>query len=301
MKADEPGGGRLAGILYLSLSNFVFVFSNALAKYTSGPAGRVPVPEVLFVRSIVAVLLLAPVVNWADLVATLRQRPALHALRLVCSTIEVGCFYFSITRLQLAEASTFYLCAPIFLTAMAAAFLGEAVDRVQWLAVAVGFGGVLIALQPGAHAISPYALVALTGSLLYSISLVATRSLRRAGGTVLVTLQMLALLVGSGSLMPLVWVAPPLVMWLPLAAIGVIGMTGYVFVNRALLAAPASVLAPFQYLSIVWSAVVGFAAFGDIPPLATIVGAGVIIVAGLFIAIRERKLSAMRSAPEPAG
>jgi drug/metabolite transporter (DMT)-like permease len=178
------------------------------------------------------------------------------------------------------------------LTALSALVLRETVDRARWLAIMVGFAGVLVTLQPSAHAVSWPACVALLGSGLYAVVLTTTRSLRRTPNRVLVALQLASVVMAGAVTLPFAWITPTWPALLVLSGVGLISISGSILLNRALQMAPASVIAPFQYVSIVWAIVFGYVFFGDIPDLALVGGAIIIIGAGLFILVRERMVVA---------
>ncbi len=283
----RPAANRtLAGIAITLLGVFVFAFSNAMAKLVMHHA---PVGETLFARSTVALLMLAPFLTRADF-TRLRTGPdwPLHMVRCVFSGIEVGCYYWAITGIQLADASTIYLAGPIYVTAMSAVFLREQVGWRRWTAVIVGFVGVVVALRPGGQALGPHVLVAVGGSLLYAVSLVAVRRQRDTSNTMLVVSQVAALNLFSLLTLPFGWVMPTPLEAGMLLFVGVVSTVGYLCVNRGLQLAPASVVVPFNYVSIVYAAVLGYLLFDDTPAPATIAGALIIVGAGLFILLRER-------------
>lgn len=283
-----PDSGPLPGILLTVLGVFLFAGCNALAKHL---VAVYPVGEMLFVRSATALVLLALFIGPREL-AALRAGGAawVHALRMACSGIEVGCYYWALSDMQLADATTIYLAAPIYTVAMSALFLREQVGWRRWAAVLAGFAGVLVALRPqaGFAGLSLHALVAVLGSLLYAISLVATRRLRGTPNRLLVATQVLSLLVFSSGTAALGWVMPQAGAFGQMVAIGAVSMVAYLCVNRGLQLAPASVVAPFNYVSIVWAVLLGYLAFGDVPHPAVLAGAVIIVGAGLFILFRER-------------
>ena len=277
---------RLLGILLTGLSTFVFGFSNVLAKWLTT---EYPIGEALLVRSSFALILLLPFIRIGDIIALARGNPWLHLLRMTLGSIEIACFYIAVSHLQLADVSAFYLAAPILLTAISALALGERVGLARWMATLCGFAGVLIALRPSTAALSAPALVGLLGSTLYAIFLAVTRRLRGAPNTMLVLLQLVALMICGLVTIPFAWTTPS---WGGLGlmmVVGAIGVVGYFCVNRALQLAPASVVAPFQYLSIVWSITLGYLAFGDVPVWPTLIGSAIIIAAGGFILLLERR------------
>jgi drug/metabolite transporter (DMT)-like permease len=277
--------GRLAGLLLVALSTLLFGCNNVLAKYLTH---AYPNGEALAVRAGFALMLLVPFIRLRDLKTVARTNPYLHLARMLCSAAEISCFYWAVSRLQLAEVSTLYLAAPILLTAISALALKERVGPARWGATLVGFVGVLVALRPSGTALSWPALVALSGSFIYAVFLAITRRLREASNTVLVAMQLVALSLAGAVTLPFAFTAPTPTGFALLASVGLIGIAGYFCVNRGLQLAPASAVAPFQYLSIIWAIVLGYLAFGDIPQAPTLIGAALIVAAGGFILCRER-------------
>jgi len=276
----------MAGIGLTALSFFVFSGANVAAKWVMTDF---PVGETLFVRSAVTLLLLAPFLRWRDF-AIMRAvgHPGLHLLRMGGSVVDSSSYYWAISALPLADVSAIYLASPIYVTGMSALFLGERVGWRRWLAVLVGFTGVVIALRPSGATLSVHALVALMGSLCFSVSVVATRRLRGVPNTLLVASQVAALLlVTAATALDWVWPTPLQAGLMVLAAAAAMG--GFLLMNRGLQLALASVVTPFQYTSIVWAVVLGYLVFGDVPGTATLTGAAVIIGAGVFIVLRERR------------
>ena len=284
----------LAGIGITLLGVFVFALSNALAKWL---AGGYPVGEILFARSVVVLLILACFITRADLRA-LRQAGqfAPHAWRAMLSAVEVVCFYWAIVELPLASGTTIYLAAPIYVTALAALFLREHVGWRRWCAVLAGFAGVLVALQPVGLSVSIYTVVSVAGSFMYAISLVITRRLRATPTTLLVAIQVIPLLLmTAASAWPLTpptsllggWLLPSPADAAILALVGLLSLVGYLCINRGIQMAPASVITPFNYASIVWAIILGYVVFHEIPTPAMLAGATIIVAAGLYIVLRE--------------
>ncbi len=283
----------LRGIALTLLSAILFSTTNAAAKWVMTD---IPTGELLFLRGIVALSLVSLFIRrqeWTALRTDGQLR--LHVLRNVCSSIEVVCFYWAISRTPLADMTTIYLAGPIYVTAMAAVFLRERVGWRRWSAVMVGFAGVLVAMRPSGDAISTPVIVAVCGSVLYATSLVVTRRLRSTPSTVLVATQMGSLIVLSSASAAFGWVVPTPLQLALMAAIGVVSMIAFWCVNQGLHLAAASAVAPFNYSSIVFATLLGFLVFGDVPSATTLTGAGIIVCAGLFIALRERRLSPGRS------
>ncbi|MEJ0011080.1 MAG: DMT family transporter [Bauldia sp.] len=288
------GIGLMVGAIAL------FSLNDALAKWL---AANYQAPQMLFFRSIPALLLLLPSIRklgWRSLIDV--ERPWLQAMRAAIGAIETMLFYWAVQKLPLADAMTYYLAGPIYVTVMAALFLHEKVGWRRWTAVLVGFLGVVIALGPSALSFGWSALIALTGSIIYSIFLVTTRVVRGTPDSVLAAWQVTAGLIFGGIVSPFVWV--PVAHWYDgglMALLGVAALLAILGVNRSLAVAPASVVVPYQYTMIVWAVIFGYFVFGNVPSVQTLVGAAIIIGAGLFIFFREQQVGlapAQEIAPE---
>jgi len=300
-KVTARGDARTVtlGILLTLAGVFLFSVIDALGKWSLGAMG---VGQLLLFRSITGLVLLAPLLVRAGPRAFTRApRPGLQVLRMVLAAVDSGAFFLAVTFLPLADAVTFYLAGPIFVTVMAAIFLGERVGWRRWLAVLVGFAGVVLALGPSASVASLPALIALFGTLMFSLLMIVTRHLRDTPDLVLVSGNFIGTAVLGALVAPFTWSPVELPDVLPVMVMGVLSLVAHATVNRSLKLAPASTVAPFHYTIIVWAALFGFLVFGDMPGPFTIIGAMLIVGAGLFIYVRERQLAPRKmplAAPE---
>ena len=290
------------GIAMTVLGIAVFSVSNALGKYF---VHRYPLGEILLFRSAAAFVCLTPFLSSRDVVASLaRGQIALQMVRMVLVAIELVCFYVSVSTLPLAAVSTFYLAVPIYVMVLSAIFLRERVAPRRWVAALVGLAGVLVALRPGGAAVAGVGraeAICVFGSLCYSVILTLTRRLRGTAGTVLVAWQLAGVLALGAGWSALRFTMPGPLDLMALSAIGLITMAGYGGVNRGLQLAPASLVAPFQYTSIVWATVTGYLVFGEVPDTGTVLGAAIIVGAGLFLLFAERGAIPRLEAAAPAG
>lgn len=278
----------LAGIALMLLAVWMFSFGDALGKYI---VATYSVGQLLLLRATAALILLSPVI-WRQR-ATLRniQRPGLQVIRAALSTFEVAAFFAASVYLPLADVITYYLAAPIFVTAGSAVFLGEHVGWRRWSAIGVGFIGVMIALRPSTQAASWPAMIALAGSVSFAALMILTRSLRGTPDIVLTSTQFAGTLLFGLLAVPFGWVTPDLRDLGLFAIAGGISIAAVLCVNRSLKLAPASVVTPYQYTMIIWAVIFGYLVFGDVPAAATLIGAAIIIAAGLYIFLRERNLA----------
>jgi drug/metabolite transporter (DMT)-like permease len=276
------------GIVFMIGAVFLFSLNDVLGKWL---AASYAAPQILLFRSVASLVLLSPVVwrmGWRAFIHV--DRPRFQFARAVLATTEVIFFYWAVRYLPLADAMTYYLAGPIYVTVMAALFLGEKVGWRRWSAVLVGFLGVLVALGPSAASFGWPVLIAFTGSLLYAVFLVVTRTLRGTSDAVMAGWQITTSLIVGVVATPFSWT--PLshsYEGLLLCLLGVGSLLGIIGINRSLALAPASVVVPYQYMMIVWAVIFGYLVFGNVPRPQTLIGAAIIIAAGLFIYFREQK------------
>jgi len=284
--APKVRSGALIGIGLMLLGTFLFSVNDVMGKWL---VATYSVGQVLLLRGLAALAVLLPIMRQQNIPIRIPPRPGLHAFRILLSTLEVSSFYWAVTYLPLADVMTYYLAGPIYVAAFAAFWLGEKIDKPRVLAIGVGFIGVLIALRPSPATISLPALIALAGSLFYSLLMITTRKLRDTDDGTLVLGQMLGNLIFGIAAAPFGWVTPGSLDLAGLLLLGIVSMTAHACVNRSLKIAPASVVAPYQYTLIVWAIILGYLAFGDVVGFWTLVGAAVICAAGVALLLLERE------------
>ena len=284
--ADERSA-RLAGIALMLISVCMFSFGDALGKYV---VATYPVGQFMLLRACAALVLIAPSI-WRRRGEFRRiDRPWLQFLRVILSTLEIAAFFLATVYLPLADVVTYYQATPIFVAALSALVLREQVGWRRWSAILIGFCGVLIALDPSAQAVTWPAMIALAGSLAFSVLMLITRSLRATPDIVLASAQFAGTLLFGLVAAPFGWVTPT---WGSLGlffASGAISVAALLCVNRSLKLAPASTVVPYQYTMILWAVMFGYVVFGDVPSPSKALGAAIIIGAGLYIFLRERSL-----------
>lgn len=284
----------IVGIGFMLLGTLVFSLNDTMGKWL---AGTYPVGEVVLLRSIAALLVLAPIA-WKQKAPLLpRHRPGMHLLRVAFSTLEIVCFYGSVSYLPLADVMTYYLAGPIYVAVIAYFWLGERLDRPRIIVILIGFLGVLVALRPSSETLTLPAIIAIGGSLSYALLMIATRKLRDAADATLVGTQTVAALLLGCVMGPFAWVAPRPLDLAGLFLLGIVALAGHACVNRSLKLAPASIVAPYQYTLIVWAIVLGYLAFGDIVRPHTLAGAAIICLAGFTLMMLERRSTRKEIAP----
>jgi drug/metabolite transporter (DMT)-like permease len=277
----------LAGIAMMLLGILLFSLNDVMGKWL---VATYTVGQVLLLRSAAALLVIIPFVVKQGVGRTLRpEQPGLQLLRVTLGSCEVALFYWAVSYLPLADTMTLWLAAPVWAVVLAALLLGERVDAGRWLAVAAGFVGVAIALNPSGQSLSLPALIALVGSFSFAAMMITGRQLRGTPDVTLVFWQTLGALVMGLLLLPTGWVTPTLADLGLLALLGIIAMVAHLCVTRSLKLAEASVVVPYQYTLIVWALVFGWFVFGDWPTPAMLLGAALIVAAGLALLVLERR------------
>jgi drug/metabolite transporter (DMT)-like permease len=283
----SPRSTLAFGILLMLLGVFIFAVNDVLGKWL---VATYTVGQVLLIRSIAALLALAPLIARAPAGSVLKPAtPGRQFLRVVVSTLEVGLFYAAVAFMPLADAMTYWLAGPIYVVVIAAVFLGEKVSALRWALVGAGFIGVVLALWPSAETLTLPALIAIVGSICFAIMTVMARSLRGTPDVTLVTWQTVGALIGGIALLPMGWVTPTPFDFALLSLLGVVALSAHMCITRAMKLAPASVLTPYTYTLIVWAVILGWLVFGDIPSWNVFAGAAIIVAAGLTLFIVETR------------
>lgn len=272
----------------------LFSLSDTMAKYVTQ---SVPAVELASIRYAVFVLMAAsPLLR--DRRASMRsRRPLLQVVRGVGVVGSAVFFILSLAHLPIAEATAINFITPLLITALAVPILGEVVRLQGWLAVLVGFVGMLVVVRPGVHGLHPSALLVLASSLCWCVAMLITRRLvgiDRSTVTLLWTAVsglILLLTVLPFYLAPLTWRLAGLSL-----AVGVVASGGQWLAVLAYRHARATVLAPLTYAQLIWSSVLGLIVFGTIPDHWVYVGAVIIAASGVYVVHLERvRVAALRS------
>ena len=277
-----------AGIVLMCLGVACLCVNDALAKSLTATYSPF---QIQFLRNLIALPFAILIAHRMGGAAALRShRPLAHLMR---GGLWVGAtflFFTSITYMGLAEATALIFVAPLFITALSAMLFREHVGWRRWLAVVVGFIGVLIAVRPGTSAFQTVSLLPVATAFVYALLMLSARFVdaRESVWTLLLYMT------GTGALISL-FIVP--FIWIPLraqdlwlfAAIAIFGTAGMTMMTQAFRLAPAVVVAPLDYTAIIWATALGWLFWAEIPDALTFVGAAVIIASGVFIIWREHR------------
>jgi drug/metabolite transporter (DMT)-like permease len=280
---------RLRGITLMIVAVGVFGVMDGLMKALSATYPPMQIASLRGASSLPFVLVTCLVSGrFADLRP---RRLHLHALRAVVSIAMLWSFVFALSHMSLANTYAITLSAPLLVVPCAALLLGEHADRHVWAAILAGLTGVLVMLKPSASGfVSVAALAAVGSALCWAIVVVMVRilsSTEKTASMVFWFLLMLAL--GAGVLAARGWVTIAAEHWPWIALLGLAGWAAQHLVTEAFRLAPASTVAPFEYLSIVWGACIDWVFWRAVPGARILVGAAIVVTAGLYLVHRERR------------
>lgn len=297
---------NMTGIALMVGGMFLFTVNDAIGKWL---VADYAVGQLMAIRSFAALsILLVYLWHKGMLRDLLRiEKPVLQVFRVLLVIAEVAFFYLSVRELPLADVFLFYLASPIFVTVLSFIVLGEQVGWPRFFAVGIGFVGVILVFPPSDAALTLPALLALAGSLSLAVMMVLARYLRNTGGFHLITYQTTGVALAGALTLPLGWSTLPLGWSMPgsidfilMCVLGVVATIAHFMLNHAMKVAPASVVAPFQYTSIIWAMILGYLVWSDVPSVSALCGAALIVVAGLIIFLRESREERLAEASEKA-
>jgi drug/metabolite transporter (DMT)-like permease len=246
--------------------------------------------QAVFFRNTIAAVLVVPFILVSGGLGSLRtRRPFGHALRSFSGVVANASFFFAYQRIPLADGMAIALAVPIFATLFAIPGLGEKVGWNRWVAILIGFAGVVVALDP-TGALELGSLFALIGTLAWALTIIFVKKLSSTESPyAIVFYYMIAGAAVAACFMPWVWISPTRdVLWLYLGA-GIAGGLGQIAMTLALKLAPATIVSPFEYTQIAWAILLDLAIWNVSPSLTTLMGAGIVILTGLYIIQAESR------------
>ena len=316
----------LRGILLKLAATFVFAVMSAIIKVVSA---RFPVGEIVLFRSIFAMAILivwlARRGEFPRALAT--QRKLGHVGRSIAGSGGMFFGFIALSLLPLADATAFTFASPLLIVPMAAIGLGEVVRPYRWAAVGIGFVGVMIMLSDdlgggGATRTAGYAAgaaVALCGAFCTAVAMIQTRRLSRSEATGAIVFYFTSVTAVFGAavlILAAAWpsgaigaeafaaqrfVAPTPAEFALLASIGLLGGAAQILMTASYRYADASMIAAFDYVSMIWAATLGYVCFAETPSPAVLVGAAAVAAAGIAVILRERFVGGRLNADDPIG
>lgn len=296
--------GPLRGILLKVASVCIFVLMSALLKAT----GTVPAGQLVFYRCLFAIVPVLIYLAWRrQLVAGFKTaNPVGHVVRGLIGVVSMGLSFYALTKLPLPEAIALGYASPLLIVVFSALLLKEQVHFIRWSAVLVGLVGVAIMLWPRLTVFSGQteiglgetigAVAALGGAVCAAFAMMQVRKLVQTERTETIVLYFFI----SASIIALltspfgwIWPSPQQALFLILA--GFAGGIAQILMTASYRHADMSVIAPFEYTSLLLGLVVGYFAFGEIPTMPMLIGAAVVIASGIVVILREHRLGLDRA------
>jgi drug/metabolite transporter (DMT)-like permease len=306
LRQDRP----VFGIGLINLAVIVFTGMDAVIK---GVSETFPTGELVFFRNLFAFGPILGFMAWQGGVSLRTRHLGGHLMRGLFGVSAMYCFFLSYRLLPLSDAIALGLSGPIFLTILSVPFLGEHVGIRRWSACIVGFVGVLIMTRPdvligGAGVWDAAALVPLLGAVFYAFAMISIRRLTgtETSGTIVFYFTLFATAAGLatapfGAFDPaLAWIWPSPGEWLIVIAIGLMGGCAQILLTIAYRSAPVSVVAPFDYMALVYGFILGFIFFAEIPDSYLLVGGATVVASGIYIVHRETVVARERRRRQPA-
>jgi drug/metabolite transporter (DMT)-like permease len=279
---------NMKGTIFLMLASILFSMMVLLIKLLGQ---HLHITQILLVRQLGMMVMVLPAIM-SHFPGSLRtNRPGLQMLRLGFAVIAMLCSFSAVIHLPLADATAISFAKSFFITIFAVIFLKEVVGIYRWSAVAIGFVGVMIMVQPGTANFSIYSVASLVGAAAAAAIMIILRILtQKDSADTIMTWS--ALGIGIAMMIPGIyyWQLLVAVDWGLLAVLVVVSYFGQRCNIFAFKYGEASLLASLDYLRLLWAALLGYLVFGDIPGVPTWMGASIVILAAIFVIYRETRL-----------
>jgi len=277
----------LLGVAIMIGAMLLFPFLDAVAKYLGNQG--IPVPEIVWARQFIGALFLVPLLIKREGVQALRPRDqTLNLARSVLILMATAMFFGSLRYQGIAETLAIYFVQPLVITVLAP-LLGEHVGIRRWIAVLVGFGGVLIIIRPGFQELNAGVFLAFGSGVCSALSLLLTRKLAGSSSALATTFynSLFGAIIAS-IVVVYFWKTPDLHQIMLFTLLALIGTAGNYLTVLACEYAEVSLLAPFGYAEMINAVFAGWYFFGDFPDRWTFVGVAILVACAIYISYRER-------------
>lgn len=282
------GSGPVAGIFWMCMATLLSSLAGGMVREL---AGAIPTMELVFFRNVIALVILAPWLARQGRDVLITTRLPLYGLRVLFAYLAMVMLFYALARMPIADVYALQYTIPLFTILLAVLILKQRTDAYSWGACLVGFAGTLIVMRPGIIELTLAAIFAIASALMSAGSNTTIKLLARTEGAGVITAYT-NLLMMPLALVPMlfVWVSPSWhqVPWL--LGIGISSATGGYCFTRAVSAAEARTVQPFQFTRMIFATAIGYAMFAELPDIWTWVGAAVIFVASYSIVLRDAKV-----------
>ena len=279
--------GNVRGAIFIMTAGMIFTAGSGFVKELGG---EISVFQILLIRQATMTVTVLPVIarNFPDALRTKSLK--LQFVRVVFAIIAMVGSFLAIQHMPLADATALSFAKSLFVTIFAVVLLKEVAGINRWAATLVGFGGVLVIVQPGTHGVDIYAIYAVAGAAGAAMVSIIIRHLSQFDRSVTI-LSYQALLVGT-VMLPLgiyYWVWPTPLQWVMMLSIGLLSVAGQFCNIAGYRAGEASAVAPLDYARMVFAALIGLVLFLEVPSWSTVAGSAVIVATSLYAVRSERR------------
>lgn len=282
---------NLRGALYMNLSMFAFTVNDTFMKAITE---TLPLYQTIALRGVVAVigLVVIAMVKGGLTLRLPRHDLVLIALRSLADVVATILFLTALMHMPLANLSAVMQAIPLAVTLGAALFYGDRIGWRRMTAILIGFVGVMIIIRPGSDGFSIWAVLGLGSVLAVMVRDLSVRRLSRGVPSIMVALGAGVAVTGMGVIGTAFegWAAVSLTQAGMVLAAGLMLIIGYICAVTAMRVGDVGFVAPFRYTSLLWAIVLGWLAFGNLPDLYALIGAGIVVATGIYTLLRERKL-----------
>lgn len=278
------------GIWLMIITTFIFAVQDGISRHLAGEYNVLMIVTIRYWFFAAFVIALAKRKMGSVRRAAASKQPILQATRGLLLVTEICVLVWVFVHLGLVESHAIFACYPLLIAALSGPVLGEKVGWRRWAAIGVGFVGILIILQPGFSVFSPWAAVALLSAFMFAFYGLLTRFVARKDSTA--TSFFWTGTVGAVAVTPLgLWNWEPMIGsdWVWMSALCITGATGHWMLIKTYEVAEASSVQPFAYLQLVFASTIGLLVFGETLALNVVIGATLVVSAGLFTLWRARK------------
>lgn len=297
-----PLSPNMRAALFMTLSMAGFTVNDAICKHVAESMGM---GQIMLVRGVFATMFITLLAWHQGALASFRAAMnTMVIVRVAAEVVATVFFLIALAHLPIANVSAVLQALPLAVTMGAALIFGETVGWRRWLSIAAGFAGVAIIVRPGFEGFSVYSLLALACVVCCAIRDLATKRIPDHVPTLMVsTLTAVAVtVVGAFLVQPMGgWRAPVAYDLMMLAIAAGLLLIGYQFIIMAMRAGDISFVAPFRYTALLFSIMLGFVVFGDVPDMPMIAGSVIIVGSGLYMLYRERVVGRSKAASESVG
>ena len=283
----------MRGIVLMCLSTVAFSIMHGLVRFVSEV---LPPFQIAFFRNIFGLAFLLPLLMRSRFAVLRTRQIGLHALRGVINMAAMLMFFTALSISPIAKVTALGFTAPIFMAILAVIVLGERFRIYRWSAIFLGFAGMLIILRPGLVVIDTGALLVIGSAVLWAVAMLIIKIQSQTESSLTIVAYM-GIFLGIFSIAPALWVWQPFELQTLglMVLIGLLGSIAQMAISESLKETDPTALMPFDFLKLIWTAMIGAWFFAEIPDMFTWIGATVIFSSGLFIALRERSVRSQRT------